>query len=258
LLGLAWLLSGADSRADGQAQPNEKQIITTILEKDKLFWSAYNRCDLENIGKYLAVDLEFYHDKGGITFGAKNLVASLKKNICDKPDYKLRREAVPDTVHVFPLSKEGAIYGAIITGEHLFFITLGKKKEYQDGHAKFCHLWLLKDNEWRMARVFSYDHQPPRYVNQRKTAAVSDEALQKLAGEYVGNKSGMFQVEKGAGVLFLLNNGRRYRLHPESETLFFLQERDLTFEFSKNGAGMVSKIIICENGKEVEEVERKK
>jgi hypothetical protein len=44
----------------------------------------------------------------------------------------------------------------------------------------------------------------------------------------------------------------KFVLHPESENLFFITERDLTFEFVKEGS-KVSKIIVREHGAVVEE-----
>jgi len=41
-------------------------------------------------------------------------------------------------------------------------------------------------------------------------------------------------------------------LHPESETIFFVSDRDLTFEFVKEGA-KVSKVVVREHGAIVEE-----
>ena len=46
-------------------------------------------------------------------------------------------------------------------------------------------------------------------------------------------------------------------LHPESESVFFTVDRDLTFEFVKTGAN-VSKIVIREHGAIVEEASRSK
>jgi hypothetical protein len=55
---------------------------------------------------------------------------------------------------------EGKVYGAVMTGEHLFYLREPGKAEFPDGRARFAHLWLLKDGAWRMARVLSYDHGP--------------------------------------------------------------------------------------------------
>jgi hypothetical protein len=41
-------------------------------------------CDLEKFGSLLADDLEFYHDKSGLSSGRQALVEAIKNNICGK------------------------------------------------------------------------------------------------------------------------------------------------------------------------------
>ncbi len=92
-------------------------------------------------------------------FGKDNLLASIQKSLCNKPEtYRLRREAIKETTKVFPLQKNGAIYGAIFWGEHFFYLPQNGEKEQLDGHARFTHLWLLRDRAWKMTQIFSYDH----------------------------------------------------------------------------------------------------
>lgn len=140
------------------AQTGQSNLTATILHLDSAFWNAYNNCDTARFKNFFTDDVEFYHDKGGITVGAKALVESLKKNICSNANYHLRREAVAGTVNVFPFNNGKEIYGAIITGEHLFYITQNGKPEFPDGDANFTDLWLLKNHEWKMARILSYNH----------------------------------------------------------------------------------------------------
>ncbi|HSS96898.1 MAG TPA: nuclear transport factor 2 family protein [Terriglobales bacterium] len=138
---------------------NEKESLTqTILHEDSAFWDAYNRCDVEKMSQYFWPDIEFYHDKGGPTIGLGPFTEILKTGLCGKPNFRLRREVVPETVKVFPLQKNGATYGAVLSGEHYFYINDSGKPEYRDGMAKFFHVWLLKDGTWKMARAISYDH----------------------------------------------------------------------------------------------------
>jgi len=66
---------------------------------------------------------------------------------------KVRREAISGTIQVFPLEDNGKIYGAVLSGDHYFY-----QNETRTGIAKFTHTWLLKEGEWRMHRILSYDH----------------------------------------------------------------------------------------------------
>ncbi len=149
-------------------QQHQQSMEQTILYKDSLFWYAYNNCDVQNLGDFFTDDLEFYHDKGGITIGLENLAMSMKKNLCSDENFRLRREEVKGSVKVFPLQKSNEIYGAIISGSHLFYIVQKGKKEKLDGLARFTHLWILKDNRWKMSRILSYDHGPAPQLKQDK------------------------------------------------------------------------------------------
>ncbi len=136
----------------------ENNLDATIRHEDGVFWNAYNRCDVEKMSAFFWPDIEFYHDKGGLTVGLEAFTAALRNGLCENPNSHLRREAIPETVKVFPLEKNGAIYGAVLSGEHYFYVNDKGEPEYRDGMAKFFHVWLLKDGKWKMARVVSYDH----------------------------------------------------------------------------------------------------
>ena len=142
------------------AQDAEQKVTQQILHKDSMFWQSYNRCDTAGYDQFFSNDVEFYHDKGGITLGADNMALSIKKNLCSNSDFRIRREEVKGTVKVFPLQNNGVIYGTILSGEHFFYISEKGKAERLDGKAKFTHLWLLKEGVWKMTRILSYDHGP--------------------------------------------------------------------------------------------------
>lgn len=138
-----------------------KTDASFILQLDSLFWKGYNTCDTSLCSKYLASDVAFYHDKGGPTLGKENLLASIQNNLCsNSTSYKLRREAIKETVRVFPLQKGGVLYGAVLSGGHFFYLSQNGQPEHLDGRARFTHLWLLQNGEWKMTNILSYDHGP--------------------------------------------------------------------------------------------------
>jgi hypothetical protein len=142
------------------AQTKEEQLDVTILSKDSVFWQAYNNCDLPVFGEFISDDVEFYHDKGGITLGKPALIKSIQDNLCGNRDnFRLKREAVAGTVQVYAMKKNNVIYGAVVSGEHIFSSWEKGKAEYKSGQAKFTHLWLLTDGVWKMTRIFSYSHE---------------------------------------------------------------------------------------------------
>ncbi len=142
-------------------QKTSPDLSTTILHQDSLFWQAYNQCDVPAMMAFITDDIEFYHDRGGLTKGGKALENGMKSGLCGNPDLLLRREAIPGTVKVFPLQSGDTTYGAILSGEHVFYINQTGREEYLDGQALFTHVWLLQpDNSWKMARILSFDHGP--------------------------------------------------------------------------------------------------
>ncbi len=143
-----------------QAPAPDRKVVETITALDAKFWAAYNKCDTAAFPSMFTEDVEFYHDKGGMTTGLESFMKALRSGLCGNPESKLRREEVPGTVKVFPMARNGTIYGAIISGEHVFYVNPKGKPEFLDGHARFMQLWLLRAGVWKMGRILSYDHGP--------------------------------------------------------------------------------------------------
>jgi hypothetical protein len=129
-----------------QSQAELDKAITTL---DASLFDAYNRCDLEKFASFIAENVEFYHDQGGVTLGRAALTDSVKKNICGR----VSRELVPGTLHVYYMKG----YGAVEMGVHRFHHP-GHDDTEPVGEGKFIHLWQYKDGAWKITRVISYDH----------------------------------------------------------------------------------------------------
>ncbi|HWJ57608.1 MAG TPA: nuclear transport factor 2 family protein [Vicinamibacterales bacterium] len=130
-----------------------------VQARDDAFWRAYNACDTAAFRGFFTADVEFYHDRGGPTIGLDALDGALAKNLCGGGN-RLRREPVEGTVRLSILRSGDTVYGAIVAGEHLFYVREPGRAEFLDGRARFVTLWLLKDGAWKMARLLSYDHGP--------------------------------------------------------------------------------------------------
>jgi len=239
------------------SQTAEQKLTQTILYKDSLFWVAYNNCDYNNYGQFFTDDLEFYHDKGGITNGLAALTEVSKKNLCSNPDFRIRREAMPGTLKVFPMHKSDTIYGAIFSGDHFFYVT-EKGKERLSGKASFTHLWLLQNGEWKMTRILSYDHGPAPHINKRKEIQLSAKDLNQFVGKYSGAKSGTVTVSRESDHLIIINNAEKTVIYPQSKDMFFMKELDISFEFTRDNSNNVHKLIVRENGDIVEELQKQK
>ena len=126
----------------------EPELTKIVTELDAGLFNAFNQCELGKFSDYFADDVEFFHDEGGITLGAKAVTESVKKNICGKVN-----RVLVSTV-VYPMKG----YGALQTGVQRF--THPGRDEEPMGEAQFAHLWQFKDGKWKITRVFSYDHHP--------------------------------------------------------------------------------------------------
>lgn len=142
-------------RADGAWKTPEpvphtaNQLSANVSALDKQLFDAYNSCDIATMGKLMADDLEFFHDKTGLSVGKAPFLEAIRNNICGK----VHRELVPGTLEVYPL----AHYGAVEIGVHRF--THPNQPSEGVGEAKFITVWRYRDGAWQITRAISYDHQ---------------------------------------------------------------------------------------------------
>jgi hypothetical protein len=163
----AWLLCGAlpgalAHAADVNPGVVQAQLLRTVTALDAQLFAAYNSCDLEKLGALVAADLEFYHDKTGLSRGREPFLAAIRDNICGK----VHRDLLPGTLEVYPLDH----YGAVEIGAHVFCDPrqVTHCDPAKSGSARFVMLWQQTGEGWRLTRVISYDHQSDQ---QRANAA---------------------------------------------------------------------------------------
>lgn len=96
-------------------------LYKTILAKDSLlFYVGFNHCDIKQFENLLSDNLKFYHDKDGISDKTKFLT-DLKNGICNnQTNRQVQRFLVKESTEIFPLYKNGVLYGAVHNGEHQF------------------------------------------------------------------------------------------------------------------------------------------
>jgi hypothetical protein len=103
-------------------------------------------------------NFEFFHDKSGISNRTKFL-NDLSNGLCKDPkNYQSRRALLVGSVKVFALYNHGILYGAIQEGVHQFFEKQMGKPEQFGSSAKFTHVWILENNEWKLLKVLSFEH----------------------------------------------------------------------------------------------------
>ncbi len=133
----------------GNTQPADKNLYQEILKLDSLVFTDFNNRNVESFKKMFSDDLEFFHDKGGLT-GYKhtiNFLTDLQNKNSD-----LKRELIKETMEVYPIPG----YGAMQIGEHRFCHTENNKQDC--GTFKFVHIWQKKEDGWKITRVVSYNH----------------------------------------------------------------------------------------------------
>jgi len=247
---LAGVILSASAHAQSNGQPtDENEIRKAIFHNDSLFWQAYNQCDIERMATFLTDDMEFYHDRGGPIYTLEKFKENLRTGMCGRVE-RLRREPIAETVKVFPMNN----YGALISGEHIFYVNDGKK-ETPDGYGKFAQLWKFENNEWKMSRVLSYDHGPAPYVNKRQEIPVTGKILKQYEGQYV-SKGGLITVNTELNSLKLSSANFQITIYPETQNKFFAKDRDLQFEFLLDKDKKM-KVVVYEKGNVVEEINRK-
>jgi len=153
---------------NAQTSPNPGGGLYAELAKmDSVVFANVYTCNTAKNETFFTDDIEFYHDKGGVTKTKRALVDQLKENFCGEGKTKLRRELIAGSMQVYPINN----YGAVQMGDHRFYVTEnarvpdGQGKEVLSGVAKFIHVWKYENGEWRISRVFSYDHGAPGVKN---------------------------------------------------------------------------------------------
>ncbi len=142
---------------------DSSELFKMLQQKDSLVFDVgFNTCNVSVYDGLIAEDLEFYHDQGGITNSKQEFVEIFKNGICKSDAFVSRRELIAGSLKVFPMYKDGELYGAIQMGQHRFFEKPKGKPETAGSIAKFTHLWLKgNDQQWQLKRVLSYDHKMP-------------------------------------------------------------------------------------------------
>ena len=126
--------------------PESVAIQDTIEMLDSLFFDAYNNCKLEVFEALISEDIEFYHDRGGLSTSKSGLITSLKNNVCGK----VKRELLAGSIEAYPIPN----YGAVQMGAHRFY-NFSEKDPGPSRFAKFVHTWKRENGQWKLARVIS-------------------------------------------------------------------------------------------------------
>lgn len=170
------------------------ELYNTILSKDSLLFEVgFNNCDIKQFELLLSDQLKFYHDKDGISDKTK-FIADLRKGICNSLENRqVKRFLVKESTEVFPLYKNGILYGAVQNGEHQF----SEKRESQAGIAKFTNVWQIENGEWKLTTSFSFDHKPLENTSSENSIFNNHTSIEKWLQENKVPALGIGIIENG-------------------------------------------------------------
>ncbi|MEX0275275.1 MAG: nuclear transport factor 2 family protein [Flavobacteriaceae bacterium] len=124
----------------------DTNLHATMLALDKLFFDAYNNCDMETQATLISEDLEFYHDQGGLATSKQEILESIEKNICGK----VTRTLVSGSLEVSPIPG----YGAAVVGLHQFR-NHAEPEGTPSKKSRFVAIWKQTGDQWQMTRIIS-------------------------------------------------------------------------------------------------------
>jgi hypothetical protein len=142
VLNLSKAQSGNDTKKGAE-------LYDEIMRLDSILFTAFNKRDTMLFKEFFTKDLEFYHDKGGLT-GFEHTINFMRTTAQAKSD--LRRDLVEGSSEVYAVPG----YGAMQIGKHRFCHTENSRNDC--GTFKFVHIWQYKEGKWKISRVVSYDH----------------------------------------------------------------------------------------------------
>lgn len=134
------------------------ELFKALMTRDSLLFNlGFNTCDIRQFENIVSDNFEFYHDEAGPCFSKAAFISSIRDGLC-KLSYRPGRELDENSVEVYPLKKNGVLYGAVQTGIHRFYAIEEGRPQYLTSIAKFIHVWTIENAEWKFSRGISYDH----------------------------------------------------------------------------------------------------
>ena len=143
------MVIGLINAQPAKPEPTGMELYRTIEKMDSVLFDAFNKRDTNQFKKMFTDDLEFYHDKDGLT-GYAHTIEFMRTTV--KNNNGLRRDLVKGSLEVYPIPG----YGAMEIGSHTFCHVENGKQDC--GTFKFVMVWQYKNGTWKVSRVLSYGH----------------------------------------------------------------------------------------------------
>ena len=145
---------GAKAALDLQPAPGllpHEKMVAEITAADEQLFQAFDSCDVNQYGRLLSENLEFYQDRTGKTGYEDNLKAV--RDRCAE-GITLRRDLDKKSLVI----NAAPGYGAIEAGTHRFYSHQPDGSEHLDATAQFAEVWSKDSGSWKLVRIISYDH----------------------------------------------------------------------------------------------------
>ena len=126
-------------------KPVDQQLHATISNMDSIFFDAYNSCNMEKQKEIYADDIEFFHDKSGLSTSKSDILEATENNICGK----VTRSLIKGSIEVYPINN----YGAVEIGYHKFFNN--QEPDAPSNPSKFIIMWNYEKEQWKITKVIS-------------------------------------------------------------------------------------------------------
>ncbi len=227
------------------------ELYNQIVLMDSLYFTAQNECDLDAYSSFLSEDFEFFHDAGGFTASKDDEMKNMAI-FCgteQRTRQPLRRELIAVTMEVYPMDN----YGALQFCEHLFYLQINDGTEKVVGSGKLTALWKKINDEWKLTRVVSYNHQTLAETE------LPSETLDQYAGDYnLPDRVVNIKTEGKFLRVTDINDGQpgwTKQLLPQSNNKFYLNYENVVYEFLGEGS-VISTLNIYENGEIIEVAKR--
>lgn len=221
---------------------SKSELFSILKVKDnQLFEEGFNQCNLKLVEDLVTNDIEFYHDKDGITKSRKKFINSIRENLCSSGKNKIRRVLDEASFEVFPLYKKGKLYGAVQNGIHSF----------GDIKANYSHVWLIKNNTWKLSRVLSYNHHKEQDVSKNKRLNLSVKELKQYIGTYEFSPEFILTIRIKDGKLYGGSQGDEVLITSYAKHKFVDAKQTHDLEFILNKKGVVSNLKMKGDGMEM-------
>jgi hypothetical protein len=125
--------------------PVDKHLYHQIDSMDKVFFDAYNTCNIEKQESIYSDSIEFFHDKAGLINSKTEIIQGTRNNICGK----VTRYIIPGSIEVYPINN----YGAVEIGFHRFYND--QEPDAESKPSKFIIIWKKEDVNWIITKVVS-------------------------------------------------------------------------------------------------------